>query len=86
MTCGHCLLSLGAGDVGQEPERSRLSPLPNLTRVCVTFEKVWVSVPPPRALREEGRSLVPFPASWFPRCITPCIIGNFHLKIFLSNV
>lgn len=69
MTCGHCLLSLRAGD-GQEPEcgleRSRLFPLPNLTRVCVTFEKVWVPVPPSRALREEGRTLVLFPASWPP--------------------
>lgn len=44
--------------------------LSNLARFCVTFEKEWVPTPPPRPLREEGSSLVPFPASWFP-CSPP---------------
>lgn len=42
-------------EMGQEPElgwRGATLPLPKLTRVCVTSEKVWVPVPLPRIPRE----------------------------------
>lgn len=40
---------------------------PHMISICITFEKVWVPVPPPRALREKGRSLALFSAFWSPQ-------------------
>lgn len=69
MACRHCLLTLRGGEVGQEPQqgwRGAAFSLPNLTRACVTFEKVWVPMPLPRAPRDKGTSLALFSASWSP--------------------
>lgn len=63
------LLTLRGGEVGQEPQqgwRGAAFSLPNLTRACVTFEKVWVPVPLPRAPRDKGTPLALFSASWSP--------------------
>lgn len=55
--------------------------LPILTRVCVTFEKVWVPVSPSRALRQEERALALFSASWSPQ---PLPI--YHRELSLQNL
>lgn len=74
---------------GQEPacgpERSRLFPLRHLTRVCVTFRVVGARAPF-QGPEGGGEVIGPVSCLLVPLPPTPCIIGNFHLKIFLSNV